>query len=182
MIATIEEMTVTLDDILTLAKAGRSRENVEHIDVTKLAQGVADGYREMGQVVDFEGDGTHVIDVQPAMLRRAIRNLVDNALKYAGSAEVQIRGSAGAVAICVLDRGPGLPVSELARATGAFYRGEPSRNRDTGGAGLGLSIADAIADAHGGTLTLANRQGGGLAAEITLPVRDATDQRSTESR
>jgi signal transduction histidine kinase len=171
MIATIEEMTATLEDILTLAKAGRSREAFEPVDVTDLCRTVANDYRELGQPVAFQADGAHPLDVQPAMLRRALRNLIDNALKYAGSAEVEVKGSSDAVTISILDRGPGLASDELQRVTSAFYRGEPSRNRETGGAGLGLSIAEAVADAHHGTLTLENRDGSGLIARITLPRR-----------
>jgi predicted TIM-barrel fold metal-dependent hydrolase len=112
------------------------------------------------------------LEVQPNLLRRAIRNLLDNALKYAGAAEIEVSGGKQAVTIAVRDRGPGLPPQELERVSGAFYRGEPSRNRETGGAGLGLSIAQAVADAHGGKLTFANRAGGGLIASIELPIRD----------
>jgi len=165
MIATIEEMTATLEDILTLARVGRSREAFERIDISALAGSIAKEYRELGSDVDFSADGPHLIEVQPNLIRRAIRNLVDNAVKYAGSAKMEVGGD---VTICVLDRGPGLPPDELGRVTSAFYRAEPSRNRETGGAGLGLSIAKAIVDAHGGTLTLANREGGGLDATIAL--------------
>jgi signal transduction histidine kinase len=122
-------------------------------------------------MVEFSADAPHQIDIQPNLIRRAIRNLVDNALKYAGGAEVAVAGQDGGVTIAVLDRGPGLAPEELDRVGGAFYRAEPSRNRETGGAGLGLSIAQAIVDAHGGTLTLANRERGGLAATIALPRR-----------
>ena len=168
MIATIEEMTATLEDILTLARVGRSREAFERVDLSALTGSIAEEYRDLRMEVDFSADGPHLIEVQPNLIRRAIRNLVDNALKYAGSAKIEVGGG---VTIAVLDRGPGLPREELARASGAFYRAEPSRNRETGGAGLGLSIAKAIVDAHGGTLTLANREGGGLAATIALPAR-----------
>lgn len=171
MIATIEEMTATLDDILTLAKAGRSREAFVQTDVAELARTIVDDYRQIARPVTFESDGAHLAEVQPAMVRRALRNLIDNALKYAGKAEVAVRGAADAVMVSVLDRGPGLPPDEIQRASSAFYRAEPSRNRETGGAGLGLSIAEAIADAHGGTLMLANREGGGFAASITLPLK-----------
>jgi signal transduction histidine kinase len=171
MITTIEEMTATLEDILTLARVGRSREQFEHVDVSALAGAIAEEYRDLGSEVAFSADAPHALDVQPNLLRRAIRNLVDNALKYAGSAEIQVTESADQVSIAVFDSGPGLPPDELGRVSGAFYRAEPSRNRETGGAGLGLSIAQAIVDAHGGTLTLANRDGGGLEARITLPSR-----------
>ena len=169
MVATIEEMTATLEDILTLARSGRAREPAERADVSNLARSVADEYRQLGKPVSVSADAAHVLEVQPNLLRRALRNLVDNALNYAGAAEIEVRGDAGGVSIAVLDRGPGLSPEELERVSGAFYRGEPSRNRRTGGAGLGLSIAKAVAEAHGGALTLANRDGGGLVATITLP-------------
>ena len=170
MIATIEEMTATLEDILTLARAGRSREQFERADVTVLAASVAEDFRELGKEVAFASDGEHLLDIQPNLLRRAIRNLVDNALKYAGAAELEVNGGERSISVSVLDRGPGIPASDLGQIAGAFYRGEPSRNRETGGAGLGLSIAQAVADAHGGALTFANREGGGLAATLTLPI------------
>jgi signal transduction histidine kinase len=169
MIATIEEMTATLEDILVLARSGRSREPMEHTDVTALAAAVADDYRQVGDEIAFTADGPHELTVQPNLLRRAIRNLVDNAFKYGGGAEIEVLGDPGAVRIAVLDRGPGLPQDGIARITGAFYRAEPSRNRETGGAGLGLAIADAIVKSHGGTLSFTNREDGGLAATIALP-------------
>jgi signal transduction histidine kinase len=169
MIATIEEMTATLEDILTLARAGRSREQFERTDVAALVTSVADEYRELGRPVTFRVDGAHMLDVQPMLLRRAVRNLVDNALKYAGAAAIEVSSSGEAVTLAVLDRGPGLGAEEIGRVSGAFYRAEPSRSRDTGGAGLGLSIAEAVADAHGGSLSFVNREGGGLAASISLP-------------
>jgi signal transduction histidine kinase len=169
MIATIEEMSSTLDDILTLARSGRSRETFERTDVSGLASSIAGEFRELGNKVDFSASGECVADVQPNLLRRAVRNLVDNAVKYAGSAQIDVTCGSGRLVISVLDRGPGLDPGEIDRITGAFYRGEPSRNRETGGAGLGLSIAEAVVDAHGGSLELSNREGGGLSAVISLP-------------
>jgi len=169
IIATIEEMAGTIEDILTLARVGRSRERFDQLDVTALASGTAEEYRELGSPVTFAADGPHIVRGQANLLRRALRNLIDNALKYAGSAEIEVEGTAERVSLAVLDRGPGLPPEELKQIAGAFYRAEPSRNRETGGAGLGLSIAQAVVDAHGGTLTFANREGGGFAAVMTLP-------------
>jgi signal transduction histidine kinase len=169
MIATIEEMSAMLEDILVLARSGRSRETFEMTDVTAMIGALADEYRELGRPVTFTADGAHSLEVQPNLLRRAVRNLIDNALKYAGDAEIDVRGETHGIWIDVLDRGPGLPREEIERLTEAFYRGEPSRNRNTGGAGLGLAIAQSIVDAHGGTLSFADREGGGFAATVTLP-------------
>ena len=169
MVATIEEMSATLEDILVFARLGRSNEPVLRTDVSELVASLTEDYRDVGKPVSLTTDGPSEADVQPNLLRRAVRNLVDNALTYGGSAEVDVRKKETAVAISVSDRGPGLTAGELQRVTGAFYRGEPSRSRETGGAGLGLSIAKAVADAHGGALELSNREGGGLCVMITLP-------------
>ena len=92
MIATIEEMTANLEDILTLARVGRSREAFETFGRVRIARAVAQEYRDMGQPVTFASTGPNHTDAQPNLLRRAIRNLVDNALKYAGTAEIDVRG------------------------------------------------------------------------------------------
>ena len=168
MIATIEEMSATLADILAFARLGRSDETLQKTDVSELVGALVDDYRELGKPVVFAADGHHEIFLQQNLFRRAVRNLLDNALNYAGSAKVDIRKTRSDVVISVCDSGPGIAPDELQRVTGAFYRGEPSRNRATGGAGLGLSIAEAIADAHGGELRLSNREEGGLCATITL--------------
>jgi signal transduction histidine kinase len=107
--------------------------------------------------------------IQPRLLRRAIRNLIENAVKYTGAARVAVQGRGADVAVEIADRGPGIPEAELARVQEAFYRIEPSRNRETGGAGLGLTLARAAAEAHGGRLELENRAEGGLAARLIIP-------------
>lgn len=169
MIRTIEEMAAMLEDLLVLARSGRSREAFEEVDLTGLVSEIVQQYRDAGRPVEFRAGEQHRLAVQPNLLRRAVRNLIDNALNYAGSAEVEVNRAADGTEIRVLDRGPGIPAETLDRVTGAFFRGEPSRNRSTGGAGLGLAIAQSIVDAHGGSLRFGNRGGGGLAAAIVLP-------------
>ncbi|MCI0998174.1 sensor histidine kinase, partial [Pseudomonas corrugata] len=102
-------------------------------------------------------------------LRRVLVNLVDNALKFGGTARIEVQAeNNGQLAIQVLDRGPGINEQELAEVLKPFYRVESSRNRETGGTGLGLAIAQQLATAMGGSLTLSNREGGGLCAELRL--------------
>ncbi len=97
-------------------------------------------------------------------------NLIDNAIKFGGLARASLRLEAGAAWIEVEDDGPGVPEGDLEDVFEPFHRAEPSRNRDTGGIGLGLTAARTIARAHGGDVTLANRLGGGLKALVCLPL------------
>nr|NUR36544.1 HAMP domain-containing histidine kinase [Sphingomonas sp.] len=169
MVATIEEMNSTLEDILALAQSGRSGTPGERVDVSSLLRRLADEYHALGQPLAIEERGPHFLIARPNLLKRAIRNLVDNAIKYGCEAGIIVGDGGEHIEISVVDRGPGLSTEELKRVTGPFYRGEPSRSRETGGAGLGLAIAQAIVDAHGGTLVLKNRKGRGLAVTISLP-------------
>jgi signal transduction histidine kinase len=168
MIATIEEMTAMLDDTLALARSGRAAENLRPVDISALADTVVEEFRALGQDVTFEEGRRQTAAVQPNLLRRAVRNLVDNAVKYAGSAEVAVRATSRGIAVEVADRGPGIPDAEIGNVQEPFVRLETSRNRETGGSGLGLALARAAAQAHGGRLELENRPGGGLLARILL--------------
>ncbi|HEX8192577.1 MAG TPA: HAMP domain-containing sensor histidine kinase [Allosphingosinicella sp.] len=169
VVGTIEEMTAMLEDSLLLVRAGRTREKVRAVDVGALADVVVEEFRELGHDVTLVSEGRQIASVSPALLRRAIRNLVDNAVKYGGAAEVSVRLEGMQALIDVADRGPGVPADELERVQEPFFRLEESRNRATGGTGLGLTIARAIAEGAGGTLRLANRPGGGLCATIAVP-------------
>ena len=99
---------------------------------------------------------------RPVALRRCFNNLVENAIRYGGSAEIAIRDLPDAVEVTVDDRGPGIPEDRLQDVFRPFVRLEESRNRDSGGAGLGLAIARSVVLAHGGSIVLANRPEGGL--------------------
>jgi signal transduction histidine kinase len=161
-------MNATLEDILVLARTGRAREEARKVDVAALADTVVEEFRDLSKDAEMAPSGRVVAAVQPALLRRALRNLVDNAVKYGGAALVSVRPEGGEVLIEVRDRGPGLPPDQLARAAEPFYRGEASRNRSTGGTGLGLAIAAAVAEGHGGSLVLANGAEGGLVATLRI--------------
>ncbi|MGN8143412.1 ATP-binding protein [Pseudomonas sp. 22105] len=127
-------------------------------------------YQDMGKEVQLSGKSEAVIDTRPHALRRVLVNLTDNALKFAGAAELLIQRDRNELSIKVMDRGPGIAEEELAQVMEPFYRVENSRNRSTGGTGLGLAIAQQLALALGGSLTLSNRDGGGLCAELKLPL------------
>lgn len=176
MAATIEDIARSLDDILSLARVGRPGDPVEVTDLTALTAQVIEEFEDMGDAVSFAGAERITLPLRPTWLRRALRNLVSNALRHGGgAARVSLNRQPGSVAITVEDDGPGIPEGDLARMLEPFTRGDPSRNRGTGGAGLGLTLARAIAEQHGGSLTLANRSAAdgsvaGLTANLTLPL------------
>lgn len=169
LVATIEEMHATLEDILVLARTGQSREPARPVDVAALADAVVEELRDLGKAARFAPSERTVLAVRPNLLRRAIRNLADNALVYGGGATVRVEADGAAVRILVEDDGPGIPPDRLAEVLEPFRRLEASRSRETGGTGLGLAIAQAVAEAHGGSLELANRPAGGLSATLVLP-------------
>ncbi len=169
MIATIEEMAAMLDDTLALARSGRAVEEVRAVDLAALADTVVEEYRALGKEVTLVEGASGSARVQPRLLRRAVRNLVANAVTYAGATRVAVRADGGDRLIEVIDSGPGIAEAELGRVLEPFYRVEPSRSRETGGSGLGLTLARAAAQAHGGELELENRPEGGLIARLRLP-------------
>jgi signal transduction histidine kinase len=125
-------------------------------------------YQDSGAQVERQGSTDSLLETRPHALRRVLVNLVDNALKFAGKAQLEVSREQGHTVIRVLDDGPGIPAEELGEVLKPFYRVESSRNRSTGGTGLGLAIAHQLIQAMGGRLTLSNRQSGGLCAQIEL--------------
>ena len=139
-------------------------------DLNTLIGEVVERYRALGNTISTHLDTLPEIRVQPAVLRRALANLIDNALKYAGSGiEVSLRHQGAEALIEVLDRGPGIPDDEMERLKRPFTRLEQARS-NASGSGLGLAIVERIAQAHHGRFELAARAGGGLTARIRLPL------------
>ncbi|MGQ3100612.1 MAG: sensor histidine kinase [Sphingopyxis solisilvae] len=169
MIASIEEMTAMLTDILALARSGAGTEAREPVALRGLVEELAADYRERGKDVTVGVAADAAVMARPLLLRRALRNLIDNAAAYGACARLSVERGQGEVRIIVSDDGPGLTDDQIRTLIEPFARGEQSRNRATGGSGLGLSIARDIAEGEGGELTLRNRAGGGLDAVITLP-------------
>lgn len=168
----LAEMSQLLDDTLLFARqdAGRG-DSARAMDVRHELEILVALRNEMGQSVRLAPEAAGAVWASPLALRRMVDNLIDNAARYGGAVTVDARPLGRHVEIAVLDDGPGLPPEALETMTAPFERGEASRNRRTGGAGLGLSIVQALAKAQGGRLVLVNRPKGGLAATIELPAR-----------
>lgn len=166
----LAEMSQLLDDTLLFARqdAGRG-DGARPVDVRRELEALAALRLELGEVVLVAPEAAGAAWASPLAVRRMVHNLVDNAARYGGAVTLDARPLGRRVEIMVLDDGPGLPVEALETLLAPFERGEASRNRATGGAGLGLSIVQALAKAQGGRLVLANRPEGGLAATIELP-------------
>ena len=158
-------VTQTLD----FMRDASTGEALQPIDTMALLESLQTDYQDTGSKVDIEGRTGQPYPGRPLALRRCLTNLVDNAIRYGKRATVKVEDTADRLSIRVLDEGPGIPQSELTQAFEPFFRGEASRNRETGGTGLGLGIARNIARAHGGDLVLQNRAQGGLEAVLTLP-------------
>ncbi|MBY0620763.1 sensor histidine kinase [Sphingomonas ursincola] len=175
MVASIDDITRTLDDILTLARIGRTGEEREPVNLGALVEMIADEYRDLGQDVALADTPRIVVPLQLTWIRRALRNLIGNGVRYGARARVSIAQIPGRVSITIDDDGPGIPDDQIERMFEPFTRLEASRNMATGGTGLGLTLARAILHQHGGALWLENRRGAsgvveGLRATMTLPM------------
>jgi signal transduction histidine kinase len=170
MAADVEEMDGLIGQAMAFVRGEQQTERRERLDLSRLAADCAAGFAETGAAVTFAGTASLTVEGDPDGLRRAIANLIDNGLKYGGAARVTASTESGQAVIAVSDDGPGLPDEELETAFEPFQRGERSRNRETGGAGLGLAVARQAARAAGGDVTLSNRAGDGLEARLSLPL------------
>ncbi|MES2114700.1 MAG: ATP-binding protein [Pseudomonadota bacterium] len=169
--ADLDAMQALVEQGLAYARTANSAsEAAVRLDVDAFIDALVCDYRDAGQVIRIDGACGKPVRVRLQALRRIVTNLVDNALRYAGDVEIGLGvGAGGALELEVRDRGPGIPEGELASVIQPYYRLEASRNRDTGGAGLGLAIVHQLLTAMGGTLELSNRPGGGLVARCVVP-------------
>jgi signal transduction histidine kinase len=170
MLATIAEMDQMIAATLQAARDEARIEARRRTDLTALLASAVDDMADAGLPVEMEPASPVIYECQPGALKRALTNLLDNAVKYGREARATIRSTPQAVEITIDDQGPGIPENELAHVFQPFYRVEGSRSRETGGIGLGLAIALSVVEAHGGELTLANRPEGGLRACVKLPM------------
>jgi len=175
MLATLDDMEAMVRATLDFARDDVTAEAARPLDLRALVDAICDDLSETGRDVTVAETADAVplaIRGRSSALRRAIINLVQNACAYAGAARVAVEAGPGTWAVVVRDDGPGIPEEHLAKVTDPFYRVETSRARETGGIGLGLSIVQAVADAHGARLILKNRPEGGLEARLEGPRDD----------
>ncbi len=169
VLETLEEMQAMTEAVLAFAREDATSEETREVDIAAMLSSMVEDYQEMGKDVRFEGPDSLIQPCRAVSLKRALRNLTENALRYAGDASVNLAKTTSGLRIDVCDRGPGIPEDKLDEVFSPFFRVEGSRNLETGGVGLGLSITRTIIRGHGGDITLTNRPGGGLKATIQLP-------------
>ena len=168
--ADIAGMQALVEEGLAYARTTHAaREAPRPVDLDALLDAIVCDATDAGHAVTLHGRATGPFVTRVQALRRVVTNLVENAVKFGGGAEVHLVDGAHGVTIHVRDRGPGIPDDQLAAVLLPFHRLEASRSRDTGGTGLGHAIAHALTGALGGRLVLANRAGGGLEASVVLP-------------
>jgi signal transduction histidine kinase len=170
MLRDLDEMETMIRETLALSREDANPEPRVRLDLARLLAESVEGLEHVTLEIDPSlAEGAAAIEAQPIALKRAVANLIENAVVYGKRAEVRLAQTADEFEIRIEDQGPGIPEPEFERVFRPFYRLEASRNRDSGGAGLGLAIARSVVRSHGGDIVLANRPEGGLRATISLP-------------
>ena len=172
--ADIDEMQTMLAETLAFARDDTLAESTTPVDLVGLLQSLCDDLADSGHTVTFDGPARLPFACRPVALRRAFDNLIRNAAIYASEAAVTLAVGEGDIVVTVADRGPGISADMREKVFAPFFRLEESRSRETGGVGLGLTVARNIVRHHGGDITLDDRPGGGLIARIILPQLSAT--------
>jgi signal transduction histidine kinase len=169
MIATLDEMQEMVEATLAYARGVSTDQPMEPEDLARVLAELARDLSETGPPVALALTAPTPVRIRRTAFRRALRNLIENAQRYAGGVRLHLRTAGDRIEILIEDTGPGIPEAQLETVFDPFTRLETSRSRETGGVGLGLPIARAILRAHGGDVTLSNRAEGGLQAKVTLP-------------
>jgi len=169
----VAEMEEMLSATLAFARDDAKAEARTPVDLGAVLADLTEDLTEAGHRATYTGPRSLTVPARPVAMRRALMNLVSNAVAYGGEAEVGLSADGGTVTVTVADRGPGIPDDLKEKVFDPFFRIETSRSRETGGTGLGLSVARDIVRGHGGDIVLSDREGGGLVATVTLPQGDA---------
>lgn len=170
LLASVDEMERLTEQALALARAGASDEARSNVDLAEIARTLCGELQDLGIAAIADAPSPVTAECRPSEIARALRNLAENAAKYGGGGTMRVYRSANGEAVVeVTDDGPGVAPDQLDRLAAPFFRADDARNSEAGGAGLGLAIAQAIAEAHGGKLEFANRTPRGFSAKLTLP-------------
>jgi signal transduction histidine kinase len=176
LLSNLEELQELTEQVLSAAR-GAGGESKRHVDLSALVESLVADLDDLGEPVSWHNTNTPApVSCRPNEIRRAVRNLVENAVAYGNKADVQIADNGAGYEIVVEDEGPGIPEDDRQRVFEPFVRLETSRNSATGGTGLGLTLVKAIAEGHGGGVILENRETGGLRARMILPRIDIAAQ------
>jgi signal transduction histidine kinase len=166
----LDDMEQMIGSFLAFLREENGNEETRLADLSTMLQTICDDFSDAGHSVSLVAPQPCPYSCRVLALKRALSNLIDNAIKYGGSAEVTLNRTEDRLEIEIADHGPGITPEEQAKVFEPFYRIETSRNRDTGGTGLGLTVARSIIQAHGGEINLENRAGGGVRVLVILPV------------
>lgn len=169
MLAELEEMEAMVSSTMEFARGETAQEASQIIDLAALIEAICDNTTDMGLAADFDWQGRIVCTCRPLAMKRALTNLIENAARYGEIALVRAGQAGKGIEIVIEDRGPGIPADKQEAVFAPFFRVEESRNRKTGGMGLGMTVARTIIRSHGGDIRLANRAEGGLRVTVTLP-------------
>ena len=166
----LDEMESMIQLTLDFLRGDSIGEEIKTVDIGTIIESVCDSFADSGQDVLLRADAHAPVSCRPLAIKRAFSNLIENAVKYGSRARVALDKRADDLAVTIDDDGPGIPAAEFERVFDPFYRLESSRSRETGGTGLGLTVARSTIRAHGGDVWLSNRSGGGLRVTVTLPM------------
>jgi signal transduction histidine kinase len=169
MLSDLAEMEAMVASALEFARDAASQEAAIDLDLVALLENLSAENRETGGVVEFHGPADAPFTGRSLLLKRGLGNLIENAIKYGKTARVYLEAQPKSYEIRIEDEGPGIPEGELEAVFAPFHRLDPSRSRETGGMGLGLTVARNAIRAHGGDVVLKNRPEGGLCAVVSLP-------------
>jgi two-component system, OmpR family, sensor kinase len=168
MEADISEMLAMVDSTLDFLKGDFAASEMRSLDLAAMLESICDDLVDQGHNVTLHQTGDTVLRGRPLALKRAFANLIGNAVKYGGSAQVTVGGSANEIAVTIIDHGPGIPPGDREAVFTPFFRGMPYRDTELGGAGLGLTVARTVIHAHGGDLALSDAKGSGLKVAVRL--------------
>ena len=170
----VDEMQNMVDEALVFFRDDATAEETTSFDLPRVLLTIANDYADQGIEIDYAGPAHAAYCGRPLTLKRAFSNLIDNAAKYGKRTEIELSCEETAFVVTIKDSGPGIPPEALDDVFRPYYRVDKSRNRCTGGVGLGLTVAQGIIQGHGGEITLKNRPEGGLQARVVLPVLHTT--------